>query len=172
VRSLYSSGIETTAYLLASVACMIFSHPSVLRGLREDPSRAGAVVRETLRYACPAVELPVRRANRDVRVGDATIAEGNWVRLVALKAERDPRRFSRPHEFDHLRTDHGETLAYGLGPHICLGRHLATMLAEEVGKALAEPGRGARMCAPVPEFRRRAALPVIWGPRWVHLKLA
>lgn len=172
VRSIYSSGIETTEYLVASTAYMIFSSPSALRDLRAYPSRIEAVVRETLRFACPAVEIPVRRANRDVRIFNSLIREGDWVRLVALKAERDSRRFSCPDEFDHRRTDQSMPLTYGLGPHRCLGQHLATAIAEEVGRTLADPEYGAHMDTPFPGFRRRAALPVIWGPEWIHLALA
>lgn len=171
VRSLYTSGVYTTVFLVASAAYLLFCDEDVLREARRDDTVIRGVVHETLRYACPAVETNIRRATRDISIGMHTIRRGQFVRTAVLYANRDPQRFDAPDLFDHRRPSQGPALAYGVGPHVCLGNHLATAVAEEVLRALAQPRRDVRLDTPHPTFHRRAAIPVMWGPDRVHLKL-
>jgi cytochrome P450 len=172
VRSIFRAGVDTTQYLIASVAYLIFSQDSVLRELRAEPENVTRVVQEVLRFACPAVEIPVRRANQDILIGGEMIKRGELVRIVTLKAERDPRRYPRPNIFDYRRAAPVRPLTYGVGPHTCLGNLFATTIAEEVGRALVDPKYGARLHSPTPKFRRRTTAPVIWGPEWVNIEFA
>ncbi|MFF7635922.1 cytochrome P450 [Kitasatospora sp. NPDC008050] len=170
-RSLYTAGVQTTIFLIASAACLIFNDEDLVRRVREDARTVKAMVQETLRFACPAVEVNVRRAGRDVTIGAHHILRGQFVRIVALRANRDSRRFRDPDVFNYRRGDRGKALAFGTGPHVCLGNHLATAVTEEICAVLAEPRYDARTISPYPQFRRRAAAPVMWGPEWVHLGL-
>jgi cytochrome P450 len=170
-RSLYTAGLHTTVYLVASAAYLLFADEDLLREARRDETVIPDVVRETLRYACPAVEANVRRATQDLTIGAQSIRRGQFVRIAVLHANRDPRRFATPAVFDHRRPSQGAPLAYGAGPHVCLGNHLATAVAEEVLFALAVPHRDARLTGPDPVFERRAAIPVMWGPDQLHLEL-
>ncbi len=129
-----------------------------------------AVVRETLRFASPAVEANLRRAARDVTIAGTVIRREQFVRTVVLRANRDPRRYEHPDVFDHRRLARGKALGFGTGPHVCLGNHLATAIAEETCAALAAPWLDALMPEPWPEFRRRPSIPVMWGPEEVHLR--
>jgi cytochrome P450 len=170
-RSQYTAGVHTTVFLITSAAYLLFTDQDRLSEARCDSAVVPGVVQETLRYACPAVETNVRRATQDVTIGDDTIQRGQFVRTAALQANRDPRRFDSPDVFDYRRPRQGAPLAYGIGPHVCLGNHLATAVAEEVLGALADPRRDARITEPYPTFDRRAALPVLWGANHVHLEL-
>ncbi len=169
VRSLYTAGVHTTAPLIAASACFLFGDEDVLAEARRDEGVVAAVVQETLRFASPAVEANLRRATRDVSIAGKTIRREQFVRTVVLRANRDPRRYDHPDDFDHRRLRQGKALGFGTGPHVCLGNHLATAMAEETCAALVVPELDARMAGPYPEFRRRPSLPVMWGPEAVHL---
>ena len=171
VRALYTAGVYTTTYLIAASAYFLFRDTAVLQQARKDRRVFAKVVRETERFACPAVETAVRRATRDVVIGGEPIRRGQFVRTVLLRASRDPNRFTEPDVFDHDRPNQGKELVFGVGPHICLGNHLATAITEEICGALAAAPHNARLADPHPVFRRRPALPVMWGPEWVHLEL-
>jgi len=170
-RALYSAGLYTTTYLIAAAAYFLFRDAAVLERARQDRRELAKVVRETLRFACPAVETALRRATRDVVINGETIRRGQFVRTVLLRANRDPSRFPEPDVFNHERPHRGKELVFGVGPHTCLGNHLAIAITEEICGALAAPQYNALLAEPHPVFRRRAAVPVMWGPEWVHLEL-
>ncbi|MFE5027893.1 cytochrome P450 [Streptomyces sp. NPDC056656] len=170
-RALYTAGAYTTIYLIAAAAYFLFRDDDLLAEARSDSKAIRKIVAETLRFACPAVETALRRATQDVVIGGQTIRRGQFVRTVVLHASRDPQRFPEPNAFDHRRPRQGSALAFGVGSHVCLGNHLATAIAEETCAALAAPRHGARLAEPHPEFRRRPAVPVMWGPEWVHLSV-
>jgi hypothetical protein len=171
LRSLYTAGLYTTIPLVGSSTYLLFADEAVLAAVRSDRQVVASVVRETLRFACPAVEVNVRRATRDTMIGSHRINSGQFVRTVVLRASRDPKQFRDPEIFDLERPREGRELAYGTGPHICLGKHLATAVAEEICAVLADSRYAARLLAPLPTFVRRAAIPVMWGPNWVNLEL-
>lgn len=171
LRSLYTAGIHSTMHLVSSAAYLMFANDEVLTLMRKDEGIVSDVVRETLRFACPAVEVIVRRATRDVSIAPHSISRGEFVRTVVLHASRDPRKYDDPNTFHINRPHDGKTLAFGVGPHTCLGNHLATAIAEETCIALAETRHGASLALPHPRFVRRPAHPVVWGPEWVRLSL-
>ena len=168
-RALYTAGVHTTAPLIAAAACFLFGDEDVLAEARRDEHVVAAVVQETLRFASPAVEANLRRATRDVTIAGKTIRRSQFVRTVVLRANRDPRRYDHPDEFDHRRVRQGKALGFGTGPHVCLGNHVATAIAERTCSALVAPGLDARLADPRPEFRRRPSIPIMWGPAEVHL---
>jgi cytochrome P450 len=170
-RALYTAGVYTTIYSIAAAAYFLFRDAALLEEARCEDRVVAKVVRETQRFACPAVETALRQASRDVVIGGHTIRRGQFVRTVVLRASRDPLRFPEPDKFDHRRPDQGKVLAFGVGSHVCLGNHLATAIAEEACATLVDPHYHARLGEPHPEFRRRPAMPVMWGPEWVRLSL-
>ena len=67
-----------------------------------------------------------RWSTRDVSVDGVPIAAGSVVNVCMGAANRDPKRWERPDEFDILRPQHQHT-SFALGPHTCFGMHLARM---------------------------------------------
>jgi cytochrome P450 len=101
----------------------LLDHPDAQRRLRDDPSLIGAAVEEMLRWWTPVMVFR-RTAVRPVEVAGVRIAAGDKVVVSFTAANRDPAVFTRPDAFDIDRGGRGH-LAFGSGPHFCLGAHLA-----------------------------------------------
>jgi cytochrome P450 len=85
------------------------------------------MIEEALRYDSP-VQLLLRTATAGARVGDVEIPAGALVMPVYASANRDERRFPDAARFDVTRNTQGH-VAFGLGPHFCLGAPLARLEA-------------------------------------------
>ena len=94
--------------------------------VRHDPTLIRNAVEEALRYE-PAAAVVDRYATRDARLGDASIKTGELVRISLASPNRDPAIFSDPDRFDVTRPNANQHLTFALGPHACLGIHLARM---------------------------------------------
>lgn len=129
------AGHETTVNLIANAALAMLRHPRYWAELAADPARASTIVEETLRFD-PPVQLTSRVAVEDIQIGDVAVPKGDIMMLLLAAAQRDPRMFDRPGEFD---PDRGviKHLAFGKGPHFCLGAPLARLEASVALSALA-----------------------------------
>jgi hypothetical protein len=121
------AGHETTVNLIANGALAMLRHPEYWAALGQDSSRASAIVEETLRYD-PPVQLVGRIAGDDMTIGDVRVPKGDTMMLLLAAAHRDPAVTERPDEFDPTR-ESVRHLAFGLGPHFCLGAPLARLEA-------------------------------------------
>jgi cytochrome P450 len=105
----------------------LIRHVLTVPGLRDDllADRAGLprVIEESLRLTTP-LQLFARTLRCPVQVGDQELAEGGRVLLDLAAANRDPRAFTDPEEFDRDRS-RNRHLSFGAGPHVCQGQHLA-----------------------------------------------
>ncbi|MET7770504.1 cytochrome P450 [Nocardia sp. NPDC005366] len=124
----FVAGNETTTSLIGNGVLALLRHPDQAALLRRDPTRAGAAVRETLRYD-PPLQLTKRLATRDIEIGGTPIAAGDQLLLCLGAANRDPSVFDRPDAFDPTRSG-ADHLAFGHGMHGCLGGILARAQAE------------------------------------------
>ena len=124
---LISGGNETTEKLIANTVHQLSRHPAQRASIVADPSRIPAAVEESLRFRSPT-QYMARAAARDVVRHGRKIPEGDRVLLSIGAANHDPRRFDAPDRFDIDRqaTQH---LAFGFGPHFCLGARLARLEA-------------------------------------------
>jgi cytochrome P450 len=121
------AGHETTVNLIANAILGMLRHRSQWTALACDASRAPMVTEETLRYD-PPVQLMGRIAADDMTVGDTTVVKGDTMMLLLAAAHRDPAANEQPAEFDPDRTNIRH-LAFGHGPHFCLGAPLARLEA-------------------------------------------
>jgi cytochrome P450 len=121
------AGHETTVNLIANGILAMLRHPRQWTALAADPQRVSAVVEETLRYD-PPVQLMGRIAADDMTIGDATVPKGDVMMLLLAAAHHDAAAFDRPGEFDPDR-ENIRHLAFGKGPHFCLGAPLARLEA-------------------------------------------
>lgn len=123
------AGHETTVNLIANAHLAMLRRPQYWAALADDPARVSGIVEETLRYD-PPVQLVGRVAGDDMTIGEqqTRIPKGDTIMLLLAAAHRDPAVVERPDEFDPDRPAIRH-LAFGLGPHFCLGAPLARMEA-------------------------------------------
>jgi cytochrome P450 len=119
------AGNETTTNLIANAMLALFDHPDLEKQLRADPTLAGRVVEETLRYDNPGQGL-IRVAIADVTNGAAVIPAGSKVLTLVGSANRDPTHFADPDDFQ-LDREPNDHLGFGTGIHLCIGAPLARM---------------------------------------------
>jgi cytochrome P450 len=118
------AGHETTANMISLGTLALLSHPEKLAELRADPARTPLAVEEMLRYFTIAEFVTARIAVADVELGDVVIRAGEGVVGEALSANRDESVFTDPESFD-LDRGRSNHVAFGYGPHQCLGQNLA-----------------------------------------------
>lgn len=118
-------GAETTRTVIATAIDALIRHPDQWRRLRDDPSLIPGAVEEFVRWTTPILNM-CRVPNVDAEVRGVTIPAGDQVLLMYGSANRDEEVFDRPDEFDVTRPS-GDHIAFGLGPHFCLGASLARL---------------------------------------------
>jgi cytochrome P450 len=119
------AGNETTRNGISQGMLALFEHPEERARLAVDDSLWETAPDEILRWTSP-VRAMRRVALRDTSLGDRKILEGQSVVMVYASANRDEAVFDEPHRF-RLDRSPNEHLAFGFGPHYCLGANLARM---------------------------------------------
>jgi cytochrome P450 len=119
-----TAGHDTTSNTTATGLWAAAQDPEVFRALKADPSLIPGHVEESVRWAS-SVRHFMRTATRDVELAGQAIAKGEPVMLCYLSGNRDETVFERPFEYDIRRPN--RHIAFGYGPHVCLGQHLGRM---------------------------------------------
>jgi cytochrome P450 len=127
IRLLIPAGQSTTYRLVGTLMLAMLTHPEQLEAVKADRSLVPRAVEEALRWEAP-VQFAARRASRDVEIAGVAIPEGSTVTSVLGSANRDDERWEDPGRFDITRPHQGH-VAFGEGPHMCLGAHLARLEA-------------------------------------------
>lgn len=122
---LLNGGLETTPHAVSGAILALAQHPDAWQRLRTDPQAVDGAVEEILRWTSPAMQA-MRTATADVSVGPASIRAGERVVMWLPSANRDETVFADPDAFriDRERNPH---LAFGAGPHFCIGASLARL---------------------------------------------
>ncbi|MEV4600149.1 cytochrome P450 [Amycolatopsis sp. NPDC049253] len=117
---LLAAGHETTANMISlGVVGLLQNPPAAL-----PPSAVPDAVEELLRYFSITDTVPLRIAVEDVEVAGVTVKAGDGVLPSLYAANWDPAAFSSPSELDLTRGARHH-VAFGFGPHQCLGQNLA-----------------------------------------------
>ncbi|MEW2548542.1 cytochrome P450 [Streptomyces sp. NPDC047002] len=157
------SGAHAVTNNSANMLYALLTHPDHLRRLRDEPALMPAAVEELLRFIPHRNGVGLSRiALEDVTVGGVTIRAGDAVYASYLTANRDPDVFADPHtlDFDREQPPH---LAFGHGPHYCVGPMLARLESRITLDTLLRRLPGLRLAVPASEVSwRRGAL--IRGP--------
>ncbi|HEV2650322.1 MAG TPA: cytochrome P450, partial [Rhizomicrobium sp.] len=121
---LIDAGGDTTRNLLSAGMLALLDHPDqhawLMAGL---PGRLPSAREELLRWTSPVIYMR-RRALRDIALGGKDVKVGDKVVMYFGSANRDPAKFDHPDTLDLARTPN-EHIAFGTGPHGCLGQHIA-----------------------------------------------
>jgi cytochrome P450 len=118
-------GHETTVARLDFGVMYLLAEPGRKEWLMADPeARIDSTVEEVLRMTSAHNLGLLRWALEDVEMGGVMVKRGDLVIISESAANRDPAVFPKPEEFDGSR-DGAPHLAFGHGPHVCLGQSLA-----------------------------------------------
>jgi cytochrome P450 len=120
-------GSETTTSLIANAVLCFIDYPDQFALLRASPELIPSAVEEVLRYRSP-LQWMYRVARRDVELQGVEIPAGSMVLAVIGSANRDPALIPDPGRFDVGRYPNPH-LAFGHGPHFCLGASLSRLEA-------------------------------------------
>ncbi len=120
---LVSGGFSTTAEAACNIVLRLTEDPDLEPALREDPSRIPDAIEEVLRVDPPVSTRP-RRATADIEVGGQMIHRDDRVLCNYLAANFDPAEWDNPEEFIMGRAKN-RMVTFGVGPHRCLGSHMA-----------------------------------------------
>lgn len=118
------AGLETVTSALSTAFAALAAQPALRRQIAADPAVIPAAVEELLRFDGPVVFVP-RISTQDVELAGQVIPAGSYVMVTIAAASRDPAEHSDPDTIDFQRQE--RNLAFGVGPHRCLGLHLARM---------------------------------------------
>ncbi|HET6665271.1 MAG TPA: cytochrome P450 [Acidimicrobiales bacterium] len=121
--NLVAGGLDTTTSLTSLTLHHLDEHRDLRRRLIDEPHLLGAATDEFLRYFS-VNETLTRTVTRDVELGGQQLRRGDHLMLSWLSANRDERAFERPDEVD-LDRERNPHLAFGVGPHRCIGMHMA-----------------------------------------------
>jgi len=124
IAQLLVAGNETTTKLIAAATLMLVENPEQMAKVRADHSLIPNLVEEALRMEAPVQMLP-RFTKEDVEVGGVAIPKGSVVMAMYGCANRDGAKYPDPDMFDIERDNARTQLAFGQGPHFCVGAALA-----------------------------------------------
>jgi cytochrome P450 len=125
VQFVLLAGNETTRNALSRGVLALIEHPQEREKLRAHPELLPTAVEEILRWTSP-VRVLRRTLVQDAELGGKRLRKGESVLMLYASANRDEAVFEDPYAFRVDRSPN-EHLAFGLGPHFCLGASLARM---------------------------------------------
>ncbi|MFD7205483.1 cytochrome P450 [Streptomyces sp. NPDC059893] len=121
---MFQAGFDTVPIAVGWALHHFATHPEQRAAIVADASLIGASVEEILRVY--SFVVPARKATKDVEVGGCPVKAGEMVMLPLAVTNRDPGRYENPLEVDPHRQA-ANHIAFGSGPHRCLGSHLARL---------------------------------------------
>lgn len=123
------AGNDTTRNSLSGTMRLLTQFPDQKARLLKDPGLLPNMVHEAIRMVSPVMYMR-RTATCDTTLGEQNIAEGEKLVMFYGAANRDPSVFEDPDRFDITRANAKNHIAFGIGPHVCLGQRVANMQLE------------------------------------------
>jgi cytochrome P450 len=124
IEQLLVAGNETTTNLIAMAMQYLVENPDQMAKVRANRDLIPNMLEEALRIEAPVQMLP-RFATKDAVVGGVEIPKGSVLMAMYASAGRDERKFPNPDVFDVERENARTHMAFGQGPHFCVGAALA-----------------------------------------------
>ena len=166
VRLMLPAGAGTT---YRGLGCLLLGllQTGQMDRVREDRSLLDAAIEESLRWEQPLTSVG-RLVTRDTELAGVKVPEGAIMNACIAAANHDPGRWSDPHRFD-IDREVKPHASFGLGPHLCIGMHLARMEMRTAMNAILDRMPGLRLDPDADEpwitgllFRMPTAVPVVW----------
>jgi cytochrome P450 len=165
-------GYESTAHEITNMVYTLLTHPEQLEQLRAHPEMLPTAVEELLRFIVLGTPPTPRIATADVQLGEVQVQAGDPVMVVANSANRDESVFSNPDDLDLARHPNPH-IAFGYGPHFCLGAQLARLELQVSLETIVPRLPGLRLAVPEDDLAWRTGsfirglttFPVMWEDR-------
>jgi cytochrome P450 len=125
VKMLLPAGVETTYRSLGNLLVGLLTHTHQLHALQHDRALIGPAIEEGLRWQTPFL-MVARQTTRDTDLAGIHIPADEHVFIFVAAANHDERRYPDPEAFNISRATTAH-IAFGTGPHICLGMHLTRL---------------------------------------------
>ncbi|MFA5883123.1 MAG: cytochrome P450 [Acidimicrobiia bacterium] len=165
---LMAAGSGTTWKQMGTTLATMLARPELVDAVRVDRTLLPAVIEEGVRWM-PTDPVFSRYLWEDVTIQGVDMPAGAVTHQCYGAANRDPARWERPDEFDPGRTQRTH-LAFGNGPHICVGMHVARAEMTTAISALLDRLPGLRLDpdAEPPRIigmyeRGPTSVPAVWG---------
>lgn len=146
---LLAAGFETTMNAIAHGLLGLLTDPDQMAKLRADRSLLKGFIEETLRFDSPNAGI-LRYTTRDAEVEGTTIPKGSVVMVRMAAANRDAAKFPDPDRFDIERENAALHVAFGFGPHACVGSLLARQELTSAFTALLDRLEDIQLAEPLP----------------------
>jgi 4-methoxybenzoate monooxygenase (O-demethylating) len=147
VRSILTAGVDTTVSGIGAAIYCLARFPDQFRKLRANPTLARAAFEEAVRYESP-VQTFFRTTTCETKIGGIPVDEGEKVLMFLGAANRDPRKWERPDDYDIERRNAGH-VGFGYGIHQCVGQVLARMEGDCILTSLARKADAIEITGPI-----------------------
>jgi cytochrome P450 len=165
---LLNAGHEASVNTLGNGMLAFARHPEQWRRVVDGDVTAAGAGEEMIRYDPPLQLFERWVLTDDFTIGEVAIPRGEKIALLFGSANRDPRVFERPDEFDVGRENAAQHIGFGGGIHVCIGAPLARVELEASVDAIARYWPDFEL---ISEPRRTGAF-VIWGLQGLQLARA
>jgi cytochrome P450 len=162
---LLNAGHEASVNTLGNGMLAFARHPEQWRRVVDGEVAPDVAGEELIRFDPPLQLFERWVLADDFAIGDQSIPRGDKIALLFGSANRDPRVFDRPDEFDVGRVNAAQHIGFGGGIHVCIGAPLARVELEASLEALRRYWPDFRLRS---EPRRTGAF-VIWGLQGLEL---
>ncbi|MEM7018628.1 MAG: cytochrome P450, partial [Pseudomonadota bacterium] len=161
------AGHGSTIDALGSGMHALLRYPGELKRLRDDPRCINTAVQEMFRFESP---LPFfhRYASENVEIYGKTYPKGTKFGLLYGSANRDPAQFPEADRFDISRAPNRH-LAFGRGPHLCLGNHLSRLDMEIIFLTLLKRTHSIELLEDEPIYKQGLS---VRGPQALQVRLS
>jgi cytochrome P450 len=159
VLTVMIAGYDTSKNQLTMTMKLLLDRPELYRRCADDLAFCRKVIEESLRHS--AIATPYREVVTDFAYEGYAFRKGELIVLAPPLGNRDPAVFADPGAFDPDRENNGRNIAFGRGPHLCIGQFLARNQLQEGLHLIAQRLRNPRLDG---EIAWRPFLGA-WGPR-------
>jgi cytochrome P450 len=139
LNQLLVAGNETTRNAISGGLVAFSEHPEQWPRLVDDRSLVDTATDEMLRWTTPVIAF-MRTATVDATVGGTAVAAGDPILMLYASANRDELEFGPDADTFRIDRSPNHHVAFGFGPHFCLGAALARLEITATLDALAEAG--------------------------------
>ncbi|MBB5686745.1 cytochrome P450 [Sphingobium boeckii] len=147
---LFIAGLDTVMNGMGLAMRGLAGDPAMQAKLRAEPRLIPEASEEMLRRY--TFTVPMRIVHKEVELAGARMLPGDWAKLLLPAADLDSSEFPVPEDYD-LNRENNVHIAFGVGPHRCLGSHLARVELQVLYE---------EMLARLPEFRLDPAHPPVF----------